>query len=123
MAGDVDDVQRWRSIGRGRRSKGELEMTLSHQAQRIGACVLVLCLGAIHGCTGDPPGTGSSSLSQTAVQYHPDNDSLINPPELFDKYDPARADDDAVLTRHLIGEPATLNPAIPGGVGSELNLR
>lgn len=70
---------------------------------------LCACLA---GCMGDPPGLGDSSGGGQHA-YHPDNDLLINPPEMFEVYpddELERVDQDATLTRLLIGEPRTLNP-------------
>jgi peptide/nickel transport system substrate-binding protein len=76
--------------------------------------VMILAIGTIlcslTACTGDPPGTNGST--QNGFDYHPGDDPLINPSAIFAEYDPALADDDAVLIRHLIGEPRNLNPIL-----------
>jgi peptide/nickel transport system substrate-binding protein len=67
-------------------------------------------LAVLPACTADPPGVGSNTAHQGGIRYHPDDDPLINPPELFAPYDPALADEDATLTRQIIAEPRNLNP-------------
>jgi peptide/nickel transport system substrate-binding protein len=55
------------------------------------------------------------------MPFRPEDHTLVNPPELFAAYDPERADDDAVLTRHLISDPRTLNPIFVNGMDAYLH--
>ena len=84
--------------------------TFRNRPTGIIALLVSLSALAFTGCTSEPPGVRSNASNEASIKYHPDNDPLINPPEIFAEYDPETADDDAVLTRHLIGEPKTLNP-------------
>ena len=80
-------------------------------ASRLGVVVVVVCLAR---CGGDPPGVNiKNARLETKAAYHPTNDPLVNPPEIFEAFpydDPDRADQERVLVRHLIGEPRILNP-------------
>ena len=89
---------------------GALDMRWSPQLKRLPTFTSALVVLAAIGCTSDPPRGLSKGQTEASIQYHPDNDPLINPPEMFEEFDPERGDTDATLTRHLIGEPATLHP-------------
>lgn len=63
-------------------------------------------------CGAPEPNEANLSAAREEA-YHPDNDPLINPPELFEPFPkdhPELADEDTTLVRHLIGEPRILNP-------------
>ena len=57
----------------------------------------------------------------TAADYDPEVDPLVDPPSLYELYpvhDPDRVDRGTTIVRHDFSQPATLNPLFPSGAAS-----
>jgi peptide/nickel transport system substrate-binding protein len=76
--------------------------------------LFIVAVTVIVGCGGPPPGLDKNSKSSTpGSSYHPDKDPTVNPPSLFAKVEGDRETSpyrDAVVSRHIIGEPRIINP-------------
>jgi peptide/nickel transport system substrate-binding protein len=70
-------------------------------------------LAVISGCSGPPPGVDTNTESASDFDYDPNTDPLVNPEYVFEPFpvdDTSKVDYDAVLVRHLVGEPRNMNP-------------
>ncbi|MFP6596777.1 MAG: ABC transporter substrate-binding protein [Candidatus Hydrogenedentota bacterium] len=77
--------------------------------------ILVTLAVLISGCTGAPPGSGEEGEWDRTSSYDVTTDPIVNPDEIFEAFpadDTSKVDYDAVLVRHLVGEPRNLHPIL-----------